>query len=219
MVIQTDSERVRLSRRLVLEFLASSVDVSTAPERRRPTGALRRAHRSGSARRPPPSRSRRRSTTISTCATTPSAFSATSAWRLAAWMRRTPSRSPSPDEASRAHISTEYDVPLPDSACVYCGNCIGVCPTGALMFKSEYDMRAGGRVGRVAPDPHRYDLPLLRRGLHPDRSRAGRRDRQVTFAARPSGHPRQSLHQGPLRLAIRRHSSRLKSTSSGVARL
>ena len=31
MVIQTDSERVRLSRRLVLEFLGSSVDVSTTP--------------------------------------------------------------------------------------------------------------------------------------------------------------------------------------------
>src|SRR2546430_1204748 len=32
MVIHTDSERVRLSRRVVLEFLASSVDVSTAPQ-------------------------------------------------------------------------------------------------------------------------------------------------------------------------------------------
>ena len=32
MVVQTDSERVRLSRRLVLELLASSVDVSTAPQ-------------------------------------------------------------------------------------------------------------------------------------------------------------------------------------------
>src|SRR4029077_15900049 len=31
MVIKTDSERVRLSRRIVLEFLASSVDVRTAP--------------------------------------------------------------------------------------------------------------------------------------------------------------------------------------------
>src|SRR5215510_80091 len=31
MVVQTDSERVRLSRRLVLEFLASSVDLSIAP--------------------------------------------------------------------------------------------------------------------------------------------------------------------------------------------
>src|SRR5215217_2471511 len=31
MVVQTDSERVRLSRRLVLELLASSVDLSLAP--------------------------------------------------------------------------------------------------------------------------------------------------------------------------------------------
>lgn len=38
-------------------------------------------------------------------------------------------------------ISTEFDISLPESACVYCGNCVGVCPTGALMFKSEYDMR------------------------------------------------------------------------------
>ncbi len=41
-----------------------------------------------------------------------------------------------------ARISTEFAVPLDESACVYCGNCIGVCPTGALMFKSEHDMRA-----------------------------------------------------------------------------
>ena len=43
-----------------------------------------------------------------------------------------------------AGIATEFDTPLPDSACVYCGNCIGVCPTGALMFKSEHDMRQAG---------------------------------------------------------------------------
>jgi predicted molibdopterin-dependent oxidoreductase YjgC len=35
-------------------------------------------------------------------------------------------------------------VPLPESACVYCGNCIAVCPTGALMFKSEHDLREAG---------------------------------------------------------------------------
>ncbi len=40
-----------------------------------------------------------------------------------------------------ARISTELNVPLDESACVYCGNCIGVCPTGALMFKTEYDLR------------------------------------------------------------------------------
>jgi predicted molibdopterin-dependent oxidoreductase YjgC len=44
-----------------------------------------------------------------------------------------------------ARISAEHDAELPDSACVYCGNCIEVCPTGALMFRSEFDLRAEGR--------------------------------------------------------------------------
>ncbi|GMR03159.1 MAG: 2Fe-2S iron-sulfur cluster-binding protein [Acidimicrobiia bacterium] len=43
-----------------------------------------------------------------------------------------------------ATISTEFDITLPESACVYCGNCVGVCPTGALMFTSEYTMRKAG---------------------------------------------------------------------------
>jgi predicted molibdopterin-dependent oxidoreductase YjgC len=43
-----------------------------------------------------------------------------------------------------ARISTEFALPLTDSACVYRGNCIGVCPTGALMFRSEYGMRQAG---------------------------------------------------------------------------
>ena len=40
-----------------------------------------------------------------------------------------------------ARIATELDVPLPDSACVYCGNCIGVCPTGALKSVREHELR------------------------------------------------------------------------------
>ena len=41
-------------------------------------------------------------------------------------------------------ISTEFNVDLTDSACVYCGNCIQVCPTGALMFTTEHNMREAG---------------------------------------------------------------------------
>ena len=40
-----------------------------------------------------------------------------------------------------ARISTEFAVKLPDSACVYCGNCIGVCPTGALKSVREHELR------------------------------------------------------------------------------
>ena len=43
-----------------------------------------------------------------------------------------------------AHISTEFDIALPDSACVYCGNCIAVCPTGALEGKIAWDMKEAG---------------------------------------------------------------------------
>ncbi|MGH3439245.1 MAG: 2Fe-2S iron-sulfur cluster-binding protein [Sciscionella sp.] len=43
-----------------------------------------------------------------------------------------------------AMISTEFSVPLTDSACVYCGNCIEVCPTGALSTKREFELREAG---------------------------------------------------------------------------
>lgn len=43
-----------------------------------------------------------------------------------------------------SHVSTEFDVVLPDSACVYCGNCIAVCPTGAIEGKIAWDMKEAG---------------------------------------------------------------------------
>jgi predicted molibdopterin-dependent oxidoreductase YjgC len=43
-----------------------------------------------------------------------------------------------------ARISTEFAVALPASACVYCGNCIAVCPTGALVARGEHELRASG---------------------------------------------------------------------------
>src|SRR6202000_2732390 len=42
-------------------------------------------------------------------------------------------------------IATEYNPELPDSACVYCGNCVGVCPTGALKSVAEHDLREADR--------------------------------------------------------------------------
>ncbi len=44
-----------------------------------------------------------------------------------------------------ARVSTEFNLPLNESACVFCGNCINVCPTGALMFRSEYELRQAGQ--------------------------------------------------------------------------
>ncbi len=34
-------------------------------------------------------------------------------------------------------VATFFDQPLPQTSCVFCGNCVGVCPTGALKAKRE----------------------------------------------------------------------------------
>ena len=66
-----------------------------------------------------------------------------------------------------AHISTEFDVTLPDSACVYCGNCIGVCPTGALVFKTDDDqvLKIYDTDSRSWQDLDRSFLDSVRTGL------------------------------------------------------
>jgi predicted molibdopterin-dependent oxidoreductase YjgC len=143
MSIKTDSERVRLSRRLVLEFLASSVDLSTAPtvqEYIERYGAQLERFGSASATVTQPVkidndlyvRDYSKCVLCYKCVEA-CGVDAQNTFAIAVAGR-----------GFSAHIATEYDVPLPDSACVYCGNCIGVCPTGALMFKSEYDMRQAG---------------------------------------------------------------------------
>jgi len=40
-------------------------------------------------------------------------------------------------------IGTFFDKPLPETSCVFCGQCVGVCPTGALKPKREYLLEQG----------------------------------------------------------------------------
>ena len=44
-----------------------------------------------------------------------------------------------------AGIAAGFGESLPDSACVFCGNCVAVCPTGALMDRREHALRQSGR--------------------------------------------------------------------------
>ncbi len=41
------------------------------------------------------------------------------------------------------HIATFFHNPMPDTTCVFCGNCVAVCPTGALKGKIEFLMEQG----------------------------------------------------------------------------
>ncbi len=167
MVILTDSPRVRLSRKMVLEFLGSSVDLSTAPQAK---GYLARYEASPTRYGPraAPASAGERDERESGHHHTPHGTTAETVsqptkidndlyvrdyskcilcYKCVEACGTDAQNTFAIAVAGRgfdARISTELNVPLPDSACVYCGNCIGVCPTGALMFKSEHDLRQAG---------------------------------------------------------------------------
>ena len=182
MEIQTESERVRHSRKLVLEFLGSSVDLSLTGQRE-PDGDLARwAERYGAdasrfGEPAAPVQAGARDGREAGHHHAPEGAEAMQAANVAQPVKvdnnlyvRDYSKcilcykcvEACGEDAQNtfaiavagrgfdARISTEWATPLPDSACVYCGNCIGVCPTGALMFKSEHDMRAEGAWDETA---------------------------------------------------------------------
>jgi len=143
MVILTDSERVRLSRKIVLEFLASSVDVSTTPlfqaySERYGAEPERFGKNRATVAQPVKIDNDLYVRDYSKCILCYKCVEACGVDAQNTFAIAVAGR------GFGAHIATEYDVPLPDSACVYCGNCIGVCPTGALMFKTEFEMRRDG---------------------------------------------------------------------------
>lgn len=143
MVVKTDSERVRHSRRMVLEFLSSGVDLSQAEELvdwAEHYGAD--PSRYGSAQAPAQKidedvrvqddlyiRDYDKCVLCYKCVEA-CGDDAQHTFAIAVSGR-----------GFGARISTEFDVTLPESACVYCGNCVAVCPTNALQFKTEWDLR------------------------------------------------------------------------------
>jgi len=167
MDIRTDSPRVRLSRKMVLEFLGSSVDLSTAPQAQEyaarygacperygpaapPAGAGERDVREPGHHHLPagtPAETVAQPVKIDNGLYVRDYAKCILCYKCVEACGTDAQNTFAIAVAGRgfdARISTEGNVPLPESACVYCGNCIGVCPTGALMFKSEYDMRKAG---------------------------------------------------------------------------
>jgi predicted molibdopterin-dependent oxidoreductase YjgC len=139
--VKTESERVVATRRSVFELLASSVDLSLVDNFTR--GFMDRYEvdldRFGTAERA------RRDVKIEDDLYIRDYDKCIMCFRCVAACGPDAQNTFAIDVAGRglsATIATEFDITLPDSACVYCGNCVGVCPTGALMFKTEFDLRA-----------------------------------------------------------------------------
>jgi predicted molibdopterin-dependent oxidoreductase YjgC len=167
MVVRTNSERVRHSRKMVIEFLASSVDLSTTPDAAEWVREYQAAPERYGPPAPPAPAGHRDSLQTGHHAPPDPAYRATVAqpikvdnelyvrdygkcvlcYKCVEACGKDYQNTFALTVAGRgfdARISTEFAVALPESACVYCGNCIAVCPTGALMFKTEYDHRHAG---------------------------------------------------------------------------
>ncbi|MEM9564066.1 MAG: 2Fe-2S iron-sulfur cluster-binding protein [Actinomycetota bacterium] len=140
MVLHTDSERVRHSRKMVLEFLGSASELDQAPDLARWS-----AHYGADPGRYGPAPATmdeevrvqdelyiRDYDRCVLCYKCVEACGDDAQHTYAITMS---------GRGFGARISTEFDVTLPDSACVYCGNCVAVCPTNALQFKTEFDLR------------------------------------------------------------------------------
>jgi NADH dehydrogenase/NADH:ubiquinone oxidoreductase subunit G len=142
--IYTNSERVRTARRVILEMLASAVDLSEAPElqallaeygadpHRFGPDAVRREH--GAVKVDNPFYVRDYDKCI-LC------------WRCVQVCAEDVQFTFALGFNGRGFdtsIATFFDHPMPETTCVFCGNCVGVCPTGALKGKREYRAAQAG---------------------------------------------------------------------------
>jgi NADH dehydrogenase/NADH:ubiquinone oxidoreductase subunit G len=137
MVVGTTSERVATARRVILELLASTVDLHDAPEIRAQIASYGAdpARFAGGERREFPvlddnpfyirdySQCVMCWRCIQVCADDVQ-FTYALTWG---------------GRGISSHVATFFDEDMPDTSCVFCGNCVGVCPTGALKGKVEYE--------------------------------------------------------------------------------
>jgi NADH dehydrogenase/NADH:ubiquinone oxidoreductase subunit G len=145
MKVQTRSERVMRARKTILEMLASSVDLSDAPE------ILTMMDEYGASAERFPEAERRE---IEVKDDNPMYLRDYSkcvlCWRCVQVCAEDAQYTYAINFSGRGYeteIGTFFDRSIPESTCVFCGQCVGVCPTGALKPKREFLLEEG-----IAPE-------------------------------------------------------------------
>jgi len=142
MKVQTDSDRVIRARRTILEMLSGSTDLSAAPELQEQIvqyGADANRFKDTKERTYPlkddnPFYMR----DYSKCILCERCVQVCSSDIQFSYALTTTGR------GYTNKISTFYDKKLPETSCVFCGNCVVVCPTGALISSNEYNLKSEG---------------------------------------------------------------------------
>jgi NADH dehydrogenase/NADH:ubiquinone oxidoreductase subunit G len=144
-VVHTRSPNVERARRTILEMLASTVDLSESPELQ----AMQKTYQAhperfagGVKRRP--------SMIDDNPVYIRDYEKCVLCWRCVQVCAEDAQYTYAINFAGRGFntsIATFFNKPMPQTPCVFCGQCVGVCPTGALKGKREYLFEQG-----VAPE-------------------------------------------------------------------
>lgn len=148
MKVQTRSEKVIRARRTILEMLASTMDLSEAPEIQQ----MIKEYGADTSRFPD---SQRREAEVkddnpmfirdySKCLL---------CWRCVQVCADDAQYTFAINFDGRGYetqIGTFFDKAIPETSCVMCGQCVAVCPTGALKPKREYLLEQGMSAGEIS---------------------------------------------------------------------
>ncbi len=138
MVVNTETERVHTARRVILELLASTVDLSQAPE------VLKLAERYGANLQRFAGGVRREFPVYDDNPFYIRDYAkCVMCWRCIQVCAEDVQNTYALTWGGRgihSHVATAFHEDMPDTTCVFCGNCVGVCPSGALQARSEWRM-------------------------------------------------------------------------------
>jgi len=141
MKVHTHNERVNRARRTILEMLASTMDLSDAPE------ILTMMDEYGASAERFPDAERRESEVIDDNPMYIRDYSkCLLCWRCVQVCAEDAQYAYAINFEGRGfetQIGTFFDKSIPETTCVLCGQCVGVCPTGALKSKRQYLLEQG----------------------------------------------------------------------------
>ena len=139
--VETRSERVERNRRTILEMLSASVNLEQAPEIQQMMADYQADEQRF------PQASRREAEVIDDnpfymrdygqcilCWRCVQVCAEDSQFTFALTLN---------NRGYETEVATAFDISMTDSPCVFCGQCVGVCPTGALKPKLEWGLEQG----------------------------------------------------------------------------
>ena len=141
MKVQTRSEKVVRSRKTILEMLASTMDLSDAPEI-----LTMMDDYEASAERFPDAERRESEVKDDNPMYVRDYSKCLLCWRCVQVCAEDAQYTYAINFEGRGYetqIGTFFDKAIPETSCVLCGQCVGVCPTGALKPKREFMLEQG----------------------------------------------------------------------------